>query len=81
MEKAQIEAVLKEIVSKILDTAARERLSNLRIANPTLAQQLEVYLIQQFNAGKIPEIMSDNHLVELIKYLTKDKHETKIVRK
>ncbi len=81
LEQAQLEAILKEIVSKILDRKARERLANLRIANPKLAQQLEIYLVQQFNGGKIPEIMTDEHLVELIRYLTRGKKETKIVRK
>ena len=81
MQQAQLEAILKEIVSKILEKPARERLSNLRIANPNIAHQLEMYLIQQFNNGKIPEIMTDEHLVELIKYLMKNKRETRITRK
>ena len=81
MQKVQIEAILKEIVSKILEKKARERLVNLRIANPQLAQQLEIYLIQKFNEGKIPEVMTDEHLVELIKYLMKGKRESRIIRK
>lgn len=81
IQQAQIEAVLKEIVSKILDKRARERLSNLRMANPTLARQLEIYLVQQFNNGRIPETMTDEHLVELIRYLMKGKREQKITRK
>ncbi|MFH1420463.1 MAG: DNA-binding protein [Candidatus Aenigmatarchaeota archaeon] len=83
LQETQVQAILKEIASKILEKKARERLANLRIVKPDVANLLEIYLVQQYKSGNIPETMSDEHLVELIQYLARGKREPKmkIVRK
>ncbi|RLJ01524.1 MAG: hypothetical protein DRP10_03860 [Candidatus Aenigmatarchaeota archaeon] len=76
----QIEELKRKILAECLTKEARERLSNVRIANPQLAEQIELYLIQIYQQGQINEPISDSQLKELLLTLTKKK-ETKIIRK
>ncbi len=76
----QVEELKGKILSECLTKEARERLSNVRIANPQLAEQVELYLIQVYQAGQIKELISDVQFKELLQTLTK-KRETKIVRR
>ena len=76
----QLEEMKAKILSECLTKEARERLSNVRIANPQLAEQIELYLIQIYQQGQINEPISDSQLKELLSTLTKKK-ETKFIRK
>jgi programmed cell death protein 5 len=76
----RLEELKREILMKILTKEARERLANVRIANPQLAEQVELYLFQVYQQGLLKEQIDDEKLKELLKTLTKKK-ETKIVRK
>ena len=76
----QLEEAKTKILSESLTKEARERLSNVRIANPQLAEQIELYLIQVYQQGQIKEPISETQLKDLLQTLTKKK-ETKIVRK
>jgi len=79
-EMKKLEELKKEILLKILTKEARERLANVRIANPKLAEQVELYLIQLHQQGLLKESVSDEKLKELLKSLIQKK-ETKIIRK
>lgn len=79
-EMKKLEELKKEILLKILTKDARERLANVRIANPKLAEQVELYLIQLYQQGLLKESVSDEKLKELLKSLIQKK-ETKIIRK
>ncbi|MCK4429244.1 MAG: DNA-binding protein [Candidatus Aenigmarchaeota archaeon] len=76
----QIEELKRSVLAECLTKEARERLSNVRIANPQLSEQVESYLIQVYQAGQIKEPISEEQLKDLLKTLTKKK-EMKIVRK
>lgn len=76
----QIEELKRKVIVECLTKEARERLSNVKIANPQLAEQVELYLIQVYQQGQIREPIPDNQFKELLQTLTK-KRETKIVRK
>jgi len=76
----RLEELKRAILAKCLTKEARERLANVRIANPQLAGQVELYLIQVYQQGGLREPISDDKLKELLKTLTQKK-ETKIVRK
>ena len=77
-ERAQLEAAKKTILMKILDKNAYERLARVRIANPTLADQVELYLIQR--AEQIKEPIEDEKLKTLLEALI-TKRKTKIMRR
>jgi programmed cell death protein 5 len=76
----QLEEMKVKILSECLTKEARERLSNVRIANPQLAEQVELYLIQVYQQGQIKEPIPETQLKDLLQTLTKKK-EIKIVRK
>ena len=79
-QKQQIEAALKNIMFKILDKKARERLSNLKLVKPDLAMQLEIYLAQLYETGQIKGQITEEQLIAILKKLS-EKPETKITRK
>jgi len=76
----KLEELRREVLLKVLTKDARERLANVRIANPQLAEQVELYLIQVYQQGLLKEPINDEKLKELLKSLVQKK-ETKIVRK
>lgn len=76
----QMEEMKKQVMRKILDKEAFERLARVRIANPKLAAQIELYLLQLYQAGKLPEQVSDAKLKEILIILSEQK-EVRITRK
>ena len=75
-----MEEALKMAMTQILDNKARERLSNLKLVKPDVAMQLQMYLVQMFQAGQITQKITDEQLVVILRKLT-EKRETKIRRK
>lgn len=76
----QLEAAKRMMLSKILDKGAMERLGRVRMANPVLASQLELYLLQLMQAGQLRETITDEKLRQILDTLVK-KRETKITRR
>lgn len=79
-QAAQLEAMKKTILMKILTKEASERLGRVRLANPMLAAQLELYLIQLYQSGQLKEQVGDQQLKQILSVLTEEK-KTKIRRK
>jgi programmed cell death protein 5 len=77
---AQIEAIKKQMLSKILTKDAAERLGRVRLGNPMLASQLELYLIQLYQSGQLRETIDDEKLKQILNVLV-EKRQTKIKRK
>ncbi len=77
---AQFEQMKKQLMGKILDKAAAERLGRVRVANPTLAMRLELYLMQLYQSGQLKEIINDEKLKQILNALT-EKKQTKIMRR
>lgn len=75
-----VEDMKRKLLGECLTKEARERLANVRIANPQLAEQVELYLIQIQQQGQLTEPLSEDKLKDLLKTLTKKK-EIKITRK
>jgi programmed cell death protein 5 len=76
----QIETMKKMVMKKILDKAAVERLGRIKLVKPDLALQLELYLIQLYQAGKIKGVITDEQLKMLLDTLTTGKKDFKIIR-
>jgi len=69
----QIEEMKKKLLYQILTKEAIERLSRVRAANAQLAGEVELYLIQIFQAGKIRNQITDEKLKEILNFLSKKK--------
>ncbi len=84
MEQAQrVEAMafeIKKAVSGILSKDALNRLSNIRAIKPEMAQQVEIYLMEMYQARQIKPPLSDTAFKGMLDRLILKK-ETKIVRK
>ena len=76
------EMLKKEILRKILTKDALERLGRVKLVNPALASQLEVYLVQLYQTGQLKQKVDDEMLKKILTSLTpKKKGNVKIIRK
>ena len=75
----QQEEQKKRMINGILDRKARERLSNLRLANPDLAEKAESLIMYLYQEGQIGSI-NEEQLKAILAKLT-EKRQTKIIRR
>jgi programmed cell death protein 5 len=75
----QIEEMKRQLLSKMLSKEAFERLGRVRSVNPDLAGQVELYLIQIFQTGKLNEKITDEKMKEILKLLS-EKRDFRIKR-
>jgi programmed cell death protein 5 len=68
-EMARLEQLKKVVLGRILTREAKERLNRLRLIKPDLAAQVELYLIQVYQAGKIKSLLTDDQLREILSML------------
>ncbi len=64
-----IEAQKRAILRRILTAEALERLSNIRLVNPQLAEFVENQLIQLAQAGRIPTPVTDEMLKKILEQI------------
>ena len=76
----EIQAQIKKVMGTILSKEAQERIANIRMIKPDLAIQIEIYLLQMFQAGRLRPIVTDEQLKAMLDQMIKKK-ETKIIRK
>ena len=82
MQMEQIDQKIKTIMHQIMTPKARERLGNIRVANPEFSRQIEVMLIQLYQAGRLPKKITDEQLKEILKKIqSQQRRETKIVKR
>ena len=79
MNEEQADQLKKTLVKKILSKEALERLGRIRLAKPELAEQIELYILQIYQAGKIKEEISDEQLKAILEVLT-NKKEFRIIK-
>lgn len=72
-ELKKIEEMKKIILKKILSKEAMERLARVRLVKPELASELELYLIQLYQAGKIKEEISEEQIKLILGKLSEKK--------
>ena len=71
MEQLQeLEKIKKVVMRKILTKDAIERLGRIRVVKPELATQLELYLVQLYQAGQIKNVIDDPQLKKILDSLT-----------
>ena len=72
-EMEHMEKLKKTILQNILTKEARERLNRVRLVKTDLAMQIEVYLIQLYQSGKIQTKLTDAQLKEILDMLSSGK--------
>lgn len=76
----ELEEVKKDVLKKVLSKEAFERLGRIRLVKPEMASQLELYLIQLFQTGKIKNQISDEQLKAILEKLD-SKPKFRIIKK
>jgi len=76
--QAVLDAQKQAILRQILTEEARQRLANVKLARPQLAEAVELRLIQLSQQSTISEKISDLQLKEILRKLQGQKRETKI---
>ncbi|MCL4341737.1 MAG: DNA-binding protein [Candidatus Thermoplasmatota archaeon] len=71
----------QQILRQILAPDARERLSNVRLVRPDLAENVENQLIQLASMGRINRLINDADVRDILGKLTEKRRETKIERR
>ena len=71
----------QQILRQILDPEARERLANVRLVKPELAENVESQLIQLYSMGRINRIITDPEIRDILSKMNETKRETKIERR
>lgn len=75
----QYEAQKQAILRKILTDSARQRLSNIKLVKPQIADAIENQLIQLAQVGRIPNgILNEEQLLQMLKKLQHGKRESSI---
>ena len=65
-QEMELEAQLDAIMRRILTPEARERLGRVKLVKPELARQVELVLVQLYQAGQIREPIDDAKLKRIL---------------
>lgn len=77
-QKAALEAQKQAILRQILTEEARQRLTNVKLVRPQLAEAVEVRLIQLAQQGAINDKLDDAQLKDILRKIQGQKRETKV---
>lgn len=80
MQEAE-KARKQQILRQILAPDARERLANVRLVRPDLAENVENQLVQLASMGRINRLLTDSDIRDILSKLTEKKRETRIERR
>jgi programmed cell death protein 5 len=73
-------ALRENIMRMALTSEARQRLANIKMVKPQIAQTIEEYIIQMATAGKLKQVIDDDQLKELLGSIQGKKREFTIRR-
>jgi programmed cell death protein 5 len=71
----------KIVLRKILSKAAAERLSRVKLVKPDLAAQLELYLMDLYQSGKIRTEVSEEQMKMILETISAPRRDVRIIRK
>lgn len=77
----KLEEMKKQLLGRILTKEAFERLSRVRMVNPELSGQAELYLLQIYQSGKLRDRITDARLRDVLKVLSSGTRGGSIVRR
>ncbi len=79
--KRELEAARQRVLLSLLDTEARQRLTNIRLVKPELAAAVENYLISAASSGRLNRPLSDEELKQILLSIQQPKRDFKIDRR
>lgn len=71
----------QQILRQILTPEARDRLNNVRLVRPDLAENVENQLIQLANMGRVNRLLTDTDIKDILSKFIETRRETKIERR
>lgn len=77
----QHEMQVQSVLRQILTPEARDRLANIRLANPQMAETVEMQLIQLAQSGRLRGVIDDAMLRNILGQITPQKREITIQRR
>jgi len=77
----QMEIQKQAMLRQILTPEARDRLSNVRVASPEIANMVEMQLIQLAQSGRLAGMISDAMLRDILMRVTPQRREITIERR
>ena len=77
-EEAKRQIIKERLLRVLLTSEARQRLNNIKIVKPELANAVEEYLIQLASSGKVKEPLTDEEFKQLLITIQKPKRDFKI---
>jgi programmed cell death protein 5 len=80
-KEAEAAAMRQRVLLALLDTAARQRLMNVRLVKPELAAAVENYLINAASTGRLNRPLTDDELKQLLQRIQQPKRDFKIDRR
>ena len=77
----RMEMQKQNIMRQILTPEARDRLANIRLANPQMAESVEMQLIQLAQSGRLQGVIDDTMLRNILGQIVPQKREITIERR
>jgi programmed cell death protein 5 len=71
----------QRVLTMLLDTQARQRLTNIRMVKPELAAAVENYLLGAASSGRLNRALSDDELKQILLSIQQPKKEFKFDRR
>jgi programmed cell death protein 5 len=79
--KRELDAARQRVLLSLLDTEARQRLTNIRMVKPDLAAAVENYLISAASSGRLNRPLTDEELKQILLSIQQPKRDFKIDRR
>jgi programmed cell death protein 5 len=80
-QRRQMEVQKQAILRQILTPDARDRLANIRVANPQMAESVEIQLIQLAQSGRLQGVINDAMLRDILRKVAPSHREITIERR
>lgn len=80
-QRRQMEIQKQAILRQILTPDARDRLANIRVANPQMAESVEIQLIQLAQSGRLQGVINDAMLRDILRKVAPTHREITIERR
>ena len=77
----QFEMQKQSVLRQILTPEARDRLANIKLANPQMAEGVEMQLIQLAQSGRLQGVIDDAMLRNILAQIAPQKREITIQRR
>jgi len=78
--EAEAEAMRQKVLTVLLDATARQRLANVRMVKPELANAVENYLVNAASSGRLNRALTDDELKQILLSIQSPKKDFKINR-